>query len=319
MAPEGASGGGADGWPGLPRVDGPCAVTIGVFDGVHRGHLRLIEALRERARSDGLRPTVVTFRNHPLSVLRPDFEPAYLCGVERRVELLCAAGAQVVEALDFTAETAAVPAADFVDALTARMGMRALVVGPDFALGRGREGDLAFLTEEGRRRGFSVDAVRPLEDGGQRIGSTRIRRALAAGDVAGAARLLGRGFELTGLVVRGHGRGGPLGFPTANLSADGSLAVPATGIYAAWARLGGPGRGRMMCAVSVGTNPTFDGTERTVEAFVLDFDGDLYGERLTLEFVRRLRDEERFDSAKALAEQVRRDVEDARCALGGGR
>ena len=210
-------------------------------------------------------------------------------------------------------------AADFVGALTARLGMRALVVGPDFALGRGREGDLPFLREMGGRAGFSVDAVEPLAEDGQRIGSTRVRRALGAGDVAGAARLLGRRFELTGMVVRGHGRGGPLGFPTANLSADGALAVPATGIYAAWARTGGGDRARMMCAVSVGTNPTFGGTERTVEAFVLDFDGDLYGERLTLEFVRRLRDEERFDSAQALAEQVRRDVEVARSVLGSAR
>ena len=308
----------AHGWQGLPQVEYACAVAVGVFDGVHRGHLRLMDALCVRARTDSLTPAVVTFRNHPRSVLQRDFRPAYLCSMERRMQLLRSAGAEAVVALDFTTETASIEAAEFVDALTGQMGMRALVVGPDFALGRGRKGDLPFLRRMGADSGFTVDLVEPLFDLGNRIDSTSIRSALSSGDVEAAAQLLGRPFELTGTVVRGHGRGTPLGFPTANLDVDEGYAVPASGIYAAWGRTVGPDGREMMCAVCIGTNPTFGGGQRTIEAFVLDFDGDLYGERFTLDFVRRLRDEERYETVGELTEQVRRDVDMTRSVLAGG-
>ena len=296
----------------------PSAVTLGVFDGVHRGHLSLVDALRRRAGAEGLRSVIITFRNHPLSVLRPDFEPAYLCTLSQRLTLLAATGVDEVAAVDFTERTAAVPAADFVEMMCGELGMKALVVRPDFALGRGREGDIDFLGAAGFRTGFDLVVAEPLGHGGRRIDSTGIRRALSAGDVSGAAEMLGRSFELPGKVVPGQGRGGPLGFPTANLSTDDSLAVPASGIYATWARLE-RGPARVMCATSIGTNPTFGDTGRTVEAHLLDFDGDLYGQSVTLEFVRRLRSEERFGSVRALTEQVGRDVESARAVLGGER
>ena len=306
----------------FPADKGASAVTLGVFDGVHRGHRRLIEALKERAQSSGLRSVVVTFRNHPLSVLRPDFEPSYLSTVERRIALLEDTGVDEVAAVDFTSETANVSAADFVKLMCERLGMKALVVGPDFALGRNRQGDIDFLRDTGRRAGFRLEVVEPLAQDGHRIDSTGIRRALSAGDVTGAARLLGRNYELAGEVVVGRGRGGPLGFPTANLRTAENLSVPANGIYAAWAHVGRVpgdcGPAKMMCATSIGTNPTFGESERTVEAFMLDFKGDLYGSSVTLEFVRRLRDEERFASVQALKEQVGRDVEITRAVLGGG-
>ena len=213
-------------------------------------------------------------------------------------------------------------AADFVQLMCEKLGMKALVVGPDFALGRGREGDIDFLRDMGRKVGFQLDVVEPLAQDGHRIDSTGIRQALLKGDVTGAARLLGRNYELAGEVVVGHGRGGPLGFPTANLRTAEILSVPANGIYAAWAHFdrvpGDSEPAKMMCATSIGTNPTFGESERTVEAFMLDFQGDLYGSSITLEFVRRLRDEERFASAQALKEQVGRDVEITRALLGDG-
>ena len=301
------------------------AVTVGVFDGVHRGHVHLANVLMARARaggSGGLGSVVVTFRNHPLSVLRPDFEPKYLCSVKNRIEMLTATGVDAVVDVEFNAKLAELPAAEFVQLLCDRLNMKALVIGPDFALGRGREGDIAFLTAMGKEAGFEVEVVEPLDDGGVRVDSTRVRKALFVGDVSGAAHLLGRNFTLTGTVVKGVGRGGPLGFPTANLQTPEGLAVPGNGIYAVWAHvpgdLDGPDAGeprRLACATSIGVNPTFEGSERTVEAFVLGYDGDLYGSQLTLEFVQRLRDEERFDSVEGLQQQVDRDVAQARAIL----
>ncbi len=295
------------------------AVTVGVFDGVHRGHVHLAKALLNRAELEGLRSVVVTFRNHPLSVLRPDFEPMYLCTVRSRIEMLKDTGVESIVAVEFDAELATLPARDFVKLLCERLEMKALVVGPDFALGRGREGNIDFLREMGNEAGFEVEVVSPLDDDGVRVGSTAVRKALSDGDVSGAAELLGRNFTLTGTVVRGVGRGRPLGFPTANLQTPKGLAVPGDGIYAVWAHLPTGEENeetrRLACATSIGVNPTFRETARTIEAFVLDYDGDLYGAELTLEFVRRLRDEERFDSVEALQRQVDSDVSATRAIL----
>jgi riboflavin kinase/FMN adenylyltransferase len=305
--------------PGQLAAERGSAVTIGVFDGVHRGHAHLANILMEHARSGGLRSAVVTFRNHPFSVLRPNFEPKYLCPVKDRIEMLAATGIDAVIDVEFDAKLAELPAAEFVRLLCDRLNMKTLVIGPDFALGRGREGDIAFLRAMGVEAGFEVEVVEPLNDGGARIDSTWIRKALSDGDVTTASELLGRNFTLTGTVVKGVGRGGPLGFPTANLRSPQGLAVPGNGIYAVWAHVpdseeSGETR-RLACAASIGVNPTFEGSERTVEAFVLDYDGDLYGSQLTLEFVGRLRDEERFDSVQELQDQVDRDVVQTRAIL----
>ena len=290
-------------------------VTVGVFDGVHRGHHHLFNELKREAAACDRQTAVVTFKNHPASVLRPDFRPRYLTAVDDRVALIRKAGLDLVVPATFDLELSRLPAGDFASVLFRKLKMRRLVVGPDFAMGRNREGDSGTLAAFGRDIGFTVRVVEPLLDGtGEAVRSTTIREALARGDVESVARLLGRSFVLSGAVVKGEGRGGPLGFPTANLDAPADMAVPGDGIYAAWGVLG---ERRVMAATSVGTRPTFGEGARTVEAFMLDFEGDLYGREVRLEFVRKLRDEVRYDTVEALQRQVEKDVEETRAVLAG--
>ncbi len=289
------------------------AVTIGVFDGVHRGHRHLLGRLGEVAREAGRVSIVLTFRNHPASVLRPDFQARYLTMLQDRLRLVSAAGVDQLVPITFDLGLSRLTALEFAVLLRTRFLMKDLVVGPDFAMGRNRDGDVETLAVLGREVGFSLHVVEPLlDDAGQPIRSTHVRDALSRGDVAAAAGLLGRNYALSGTVVSGHGRGGPLGFPTANLELPAGMAVPGDGIYAAWAHVAGR---RYMAATSIGVRPTFGAGERTVEAFILDFDGDLYGREVGLEFVGWLRPEERFDTVEALQEQVRRDVADTRTML----
>ena len=288
-------------------------LTIGVFDGVHRGHSHLLSRLLQEARQAERRAGVVTFRNHPASVLRPDFKPRYLTAFDDRVGLLGEAGIDLIVPVTFDEDLSRVRADQFVALLQKRLRMRQLVIGPDFALGHHREGDRAALEELGRCAGFSVVAVDPLVVDARAVKSSSIRGAIAGGDVEQAARLLGRPFSLRGTVVRGRGRGGPMGFPTANVEAHGDMATPGDGIYAAWVHVA---EASFMAATSVGARPTFDEEDRTIEAFVLDFEGNLYGKELRLEFVRRLRDQVKYDSVEALQEQVARDVEETRTTLG---
>lgn len=289
------------------------ALTIGVFDGVHRGHRHLFAQLVARGKAQGLQPGVVTFRAHPAHVLKPGSEPHYLCTLEERLRLIGEAGVGLAVPVTFDLALSKLSAREFVALLQERLGMRELVVGPDFAMGHRREGDVAALTKLGREAGFEVTMVAPLRERGQVVGSTAIRDAVATGDLESANRLLGRNYTLEGKVVRGHGRGKPLGFPTANLEPEQGMVMPGNGIYVAWAHVEGR---RLMAPTSVGTNPTFNDTGRTVEAFLLDFEGDLYGKRLRLEFVQRLRDELKFDTVEALQRQVDADVEETRRLLG---
>jgi riboflavin kinase/FMN adenylyltransferase len=269
----------------------PRAVAIGSFDGVHRGHRAVLEATA----AAGGTPTLVTFEPHPRTALGAD--AVLLATLERRLELAAEAGiaeALVVEADDEAAELS--PEA-FVDAVLGPIGTRTVVVGADFRFGRGRAGDAALL----ERSGFEVRRV-PLLEG---VSSTAIRRLLLDGEVAGAARLLGRPPEVEGTVVAGDARGETLGFPTANLAVPPELLVPANGIYA------GAAAGHR-AAISIGTNPHYGGAERRIEAFLLDFAGDLYGRRLRVELWERLRDERAFASEQELVEQIARDVEATR-------
>ena len=293
---------------------GPTAVTVGVFDGVHRGHVHVIDRLRRSADTRGLTVVVLTFANHPLTVLRPETPLVLLSPFSERLALLRACGVEHVTAITFTRELSHWSAEQFVTALKTALDMRHLVIGPDFALGHGREGTIPVLTGLGERLGFTVEAVEPLLLDGTAVNSTAIREALGAGDLEWAARCLGRPFSLSAPVERGEGRGGAtLGFPTANLALDDAQALPADGIYAAWLDADGV---RHASAASVGTKPTFhEHGDRTVEAFVLDFEGDLYGKQVRLEFVRRLRGQERFEDAEALAARIRRDVEETRAVL----
>ncbi len=286
-------------------VERDSMLTIGVFDGVHRGHRTLMARLVEQARTTGRAAGVVTFRNHPASVLRADFQPHYLTTLDDRLRLLRATGVEFVAPVTFDAELSRLDAKAFAARLVSALRMRGLVVGADFAMGHGRGGDPTALARLGEELGFTVQAVDLLSDGELTVKSTSIRRALAEGDVETVARMLGRNFTIKGVVVEGERRGRELGFPTANLETPPGLAVPADGIYAAWAHFDDE---RRMAAVSIGVRPTFGEQPRAIEAYLLEYRGDLYGKTMRLEFVAHLRDELKFDTVEALIAQMREDV-----------
>ena len=258
---------------------------------------------------------VLTFRNHPRNVLDPEANLHYVMTLEKRVSLLEAQGIDLVVAVDFTRELSLLKAREFIALLTEHLKMRGLVVGPDFALGHRREGDIPTLKGLGQTMGFWVDTVEPVLAGNRVIRSSSMRSLIVQGDVENASQFLGRWYSVTGLVVEGDRRGRLLGFPTANLSLDSNLVIPADGIYATWALVGGR---RYQAATSIGVRPTFGAGHRIVEAFILDFEGDLYGNPLTLEFARRLRDELTFQGAEDLIEQMKIDVEQTRAVLSTG-
>ena len=294
--------------PELPERD--TALTIGVFDGVHLGHQHLLKRLKDTAAQGGLLSGVITFVNHPRTVLRPEGCIRYITSLEDRLGLLRSRGVDMVLPLTFDLELSHLRAREFVGLLRDRLRMASLVVGYNFALGHRREGDPETLKALGREMGFSVALVEPLSTDGARVSSTTIRDDIAAGNMSRASQLLGRAFVLQGGVVRGRSRGRTLGFPTANLDVPGDRLVPGNGIYATWAYMGGS---RHMAATSIGVRPTFgERGERTVEVFILDYNGELYGTDLRVEFVERLRDEVRFDSPEALVAQMHRDVEQTR-------
>jgi len=269
------------------------AVAIGTFDGVHRGHLAVIDA----ARKAGLRTSVVTFDPHPRSVLGGGVE--LLATLERRLELLDEAGVEDVLVLRFDEGLAALPADEFAERMLRGIGAEVVAAGEMFRFGRGREGDLELL----ERLGFDVRRVPLVEN----VSSTRVRELVHAGEIERAARLLGRPPEVEGTVVRGDGRGRELGFPTANLDVPQGLLVPPDGVYAGWAL-------DRRAAVSIGTNPHFDGVERRVEAHLLDFDGDLYGRRLVVQLWIPIREQRRFESLEELVAAIGDDVERTRGA-----
>ena len=294
-------------------TDQDSVLTIGVFDGVHRGHRHLISRLRSEATDMGCLAGVVTFRNHPASVLRRDFKPQYLTSLDERLRLLKELGVDQVIPVTFDLELSKLRAREFLALLRRHLRLRGLLIGPDFSMGHDREGDAKALAALGQEMGFSVSVVDLLRDGEDAVRSTLIRQALAQGDVARVEKMLGRSFALAGVVVRGVGRGRTLGFPTANLEPPQGVAVPGDGIYATWAHVKAR---RYMAATSIGTRPTFDERRRTIESFILDFEGDLYEHEIRLEFVRRLRDEVKYDTVQALQEQVDRDVDQTRAILG---
>ncbi len=298
---------------GAYAVRGDTALTIGVFDGVHRGHTHLISQLVDEAVSKGLMPGVVTFREHPAAVLSANFQAQYLTSLDDRLNLLNETAIDFAVPITFDRALAGLTAGEFISLLQEHLRMVSLVVGPDFAMGRKREGTIERLTELGDEMGFTLKVVDGLRDAdGDTVRSTTVRTALAKGDVERVSDLLGRRFTLKGPVVSGEGRGGQLGIPTANIAPPREMATPGDGIYAAFAHLGDR---KMKTAVSIGKNPTFGGQDRTIEPFILDFDDDLYGNTLRLEFVQRLRDQVKFDSVEALLEQIDRDVAETRKIL----
>ena len=298
------------------RPSKPAAAALGVFDGVHLGHRRLFAALVEAAEKRGLSPVALTLANHPLSVLRPDAEVRMLTSFHERMRLLSESGVEAVVPITFTREVAMLTPREFMTALRDCLGLAHFVAGPDVALGRNREGTLDVITELGAELGYTLESVGQFAVDGVPVRSAAVRAALQAGDVALAPRLLGRPFVLDGPVVEGEGRGGGLlGYPTANVGVGPLQALPADGVYAAWL-LRAPAGDRLPAAVSIGHKPTFHATGfSVVEAFVLDFEGDLYGEQVKLEFAARLRRQEKFPDANALIAAMQDDVERARRIL----
>jgi len=313
----------------VPAGFGPSVVAIGKFDGVHSGHRAVIDRARVDAAALGARVVAVTFDRNPLSLLRPELCPEPLVGLEQKIGLLASAGVDAVLVLRFDEELAALPARAFVErVLVASLGAVTVLVGDDFRFGRGGEGDPGVLADLGREHGFEVEVVGDVRarDAGRRVSSTWVRDLLAAGDVEGAARLLGRPHAVEGVVVHGLKRGRELGYPTANLQADAAGFIPADGVYAGWlVDQGTPGASestpgsviRYPAAISVGTNPTFDDVpQRQVEAYVLDETGlDLYGHRVEVRFTARIRGMVAFAGIPALIAQMDDDVVRVREAL----
>jgi len=291
----------------------PVALTIGVFDGVHRGHQALIGQTVPRARLLGGQSVALTFYPHPRAVLAPATPVYELASLNERLHLIAALGLDVVATLEFTRELSLLPAEAFLDLVQQHINLRELWVGPDFALGHRRSGTVARLNKLGAQRGFTVHTVAPVDIGG-RVSSSRIRDLIAAGDVEQAALLLGRHYRIEGLVVAGERRGRRLGFATANLALTGPYLLPANGIYAVYAELEGP---RLPAVANVGVRPTFGHHSRLVEVHILDFDRTIYGERVGVHMVKRLREEVRFPSVAALVGQMQRDVSDTRALLAG--
>ena len=286
-------------------------LTVGVFDGVHLGHRHLLGHLTDLAAPNCI-PGVITFNNRPVTVFRPGTFPSYLTTPEHKVTLLQEAGIELVVPLEFTEELSQVSARRFAELLKESMRMKGLILGPDSALGKGREGDLAFMKAEGERLGFWVRSVPPLELDGMPVKSRVVREALVAGDVVRGCSLLGRNHSLSGKVVLGDQRGRTLGFPTANIEVYPGLLWPGDGIYATWAHFGGQ---RHLSATSIGVRPTFGLTQRLVEVYVMDFSGDLYGQQMAVEFVEKVRNQETFADIDVLIARIDQDVADSRDVL----
>jgi riboflavin kinase/FMN adenylyltransferase len=291
----------------------PAYVAVGVFDGVHRGHQDLLGSMAASAHTAGCAAVVVTFYPHPAEVLRGYRPSFYLNRPEEKAELIGALGVDWVVTHPFSLEISQITAADFVDRLVRHLGMVELWAGPDFALGHNREGTVEFLRGQGLAKGFRMHVVQPATHGETVISSSAIRAALRDGEVVRAAEYLGRWYSLAGTVEEGARRGRTIGIPTANLAIWPEQVYPAHGVYACWAWVGGQ---RWAAATNVGVRPTFEPTGLpTIEAHLLDFDGDLYGREMRLDFVARLRPEMKFSGVDALVAQIKADVEQARGLL----
>ncbi|TVR64380.1 MAG: bifunctional riboflavin kinase/FAD synthetase [Gemmatimonadales bacterium] len=304
------------GGAGVPRDGRSAVVTVGTFDGVHRGHWEVLREIRRRADARRGRAILVTFHPHPLEVVNPAMAPPLLTTPREKKEILAESGLDYVVFVRFTSALSTWSPERFVEEiLVGRIGVEELVVGYDHGFGRGRSGDVETLRGLGGRLGFDVDVVPPVVVGEEAVSSTRIRRAVADGRIVEAARGLGRPYSFRGAVVQGEGRGRGLGFPTANLRVEArEKLLPPPGVYAVRAILR---RGTYPAAMHLGPRPTFEGAPPSVEVHLLDFQGDLYGEEVRVDLVDRLRDVTPFESVDALVAQLHRDVEQARIILSG--
>jgi riboflavin kinase/FMN adenylyltransferase len=291
---------------------GKTLLTIGVFDGVHAGHRYLLEKLQQRAAEKKLLSGVVTFNPHPQSVLHPDNQLPWLSNLEDRVRAFQELGVNIVAVLTFTPKVAQLSALDFMSLLKKHLKMRGIMVGPDFVLGRGQEGDVNLLRTLGREMNFSVEVIPPFTINSEVVSSTLIRQALVQGDMRRVERLMGHYFYLRGEVITSDKRGRVLGFPTANLDTKPQQALPGNGIYATITQVDGK---RFPSATNIGTHPTFGEGEKMVETHLLNYEGDLYGKEIKVEFVQKLRDEQRFSSSEELKIQIEKDVRKVKALL----
>lgn len=308
-----------------PDLPAGAAVTIGAYDGLHIGHRAVIEQVKAIAVERGLASAVVTFDRHPASVVRPESAPQLLCDLDQKLELLESTGVDVAVVVTFDVARAAETAQDFVqDVLVDGLSARCVIVGSDFHFGKGREGNVALLESIGPVAGFDVLGVELVDtEGGtggtgrEKVSSTTIRSAIVAGDIDSANSMLGRHHQVRGVVERGDARGRELGFPTANVAVPGNILLPADGIYAGY--LIAEDGSSKPSAISLGRRPTFyaDADTSLLEAHVLDWSGDLYGQRVAVDFVARLRGEAKFDSVEDLVAQIAKDCDDARALLAG--
>jgi len=291
---------------------GETLLTIGVFDGVHAGHRYLLEKLQQRAAEKNLLSGVVTFNPHPQSVLHPHSQLLWLSNLEDRVRAFQELGVKIVAVLTFTPKVAQLSAQDFMSLLKKHLKMQGIVVGPDFALGRSQEGNINLLRTLGHELNFSVEVIPPFTIDGEVVSSTLIRQALAQGDMRRVERLMGRYFYLRGKVITSDKRGRVLGFPTANLDIKPQQALPGNGIYATITQVNGK---RFPSATNIGIRPTFGKGEKTVETHLLNYKGDLYCKAMKVEFVQKLRDEQRFSSSEELKIQIEKDVQEVEAIL----
>lgn len=287
-------------------------LTIGVFDGVHLGHKYLLSQLTKQAKEQDLLSGVVTFNRHPHEVLAPQTKLPFLTDLTQRINLLKNEGVEAIFTLSFTSELAQLSARQFASLLKKYLRMRGMVIGPDFALGQTREGNVDILRTLGQDMGFSITVIPPVMINGEVVSSTAIRNALANGDMKRVLNLVGRPFSLNGRVTSGAGRGVELGFPTANLDIDPRQALPADGVYATWTDIDGQAYQSM---TNIGQQPTFGGSQRVVEVYILDYHSNLYGHELRIDIMERLRGEKQFDTAEELKKQITEDINQGRAIL----
>ena len=288
------------------QVPDPVFITVGVFDGVHKGHGRLIKKLVEAGSLAGCTSAVLTFRNNPISVVTPDIKISYLCSLEDRVEYLKQAGVDYVLPINFDYELSLMRPYEFLTLLRRSLNFKGMVMGPNFALGHKREGTVEVLKTLANELKFQVEVVEPVAIGGITVSSTSVREALFVGKVDMANKMLGRDYKISGSVVKGKGWGRALGFPTANLAVSTHQIIPKDGVYVTLAGINGEW---VPAATSVGSRPTFNGNTREVEVHVINFYGDLYGEIIEVKFLERIRDQIKFESSNALSNQIEVDVD----------
>ena len=294
------------------RPEKDTLLTIGVFDGIHLGHKYLLSQLTKQAREQNLLSGVVTFNQHPQEVLSPQIRLPFLTDLAQRMDLIKNEGVDAIIALSFTTELAQLSTHQFINLLKKYLRMRGLVIGPDFALGKKREGDADTMSTLGKDMDFTVTVISPIMVNGEVVSSTAIRNALANGDMKRVLNLIGRPFSLNGRVTKGTGQGIELGFPTANLDIDPRQALPADGVYATWSHIDGQPYQSM---TNIGKQPTFGGSQRTIEVYILDYHNNLYGHKLKIDLIERLRDEKQFGTAEELKKQIAEDVEQGRAIL----